>query len=117
MDTRYHEFYDLFYKEEYYDCHEVLEHIWIDETACKTKNHNAVVLLQYAVALYHWKNKNERGSTLLLESTLHRSKEVVLEEVGILHHSFIELVDHTLKEVKKGKEYHKVILPMKEVVL
>lgn len=116
MDKRYHEFYHLFTQEEYFTCHEVLEHIWIDETSCKTKSHNAVVLLQYAVGLLHWKKGNTKGSTLLLESTLKRSKEVELEEVGIHHDSFVRLVEYTLKEVVEGNTYQKVVLPMKEVV-
>lgn len=82
---RYQEFFQLFEREEYFQSHEVLEEIWIVETERKSKNHPAIVLLQFAVAMLHWKRGNIKGATMVLKSALsHLEKtEEKMESLGV----------------------------------
>jgi uncharacterized protein len=62
---------------DYFECHEVLEELWI------AREHDPLYkgLLQVAVGLYHFRNGNVRGGTLMLRSAadrLHSYPEVCL---------------------------------------
>lgn len=66
-DRRYIQFLDEFNrKRDYYECHELLEDLWIEE------GREALWqgLLQIAVALYHFRNGNRSGAQKLFDSAL-----------------------------------------------
>ncbi len=56
----------LFNKERFFECHEVLEEVWLQASGGqKTCLHG---LIQVAVALYHLRQKNLTGANRLLEA-------------------------------------------------
>jgi predicted metal-dependent hydrolase len=48
----------------YYDCHDTLEALWMEASEPDRSFYQGI--LQLAVALYHLKNHNQRGATILL---------------------------------------------------
>jgi hypothetical protein len=56
---------ELFNEGEFYDCHEVLEQAWNDESSPIRIMYQGI--LQIGVACYHIQNKNWRGAMKLLE--------------------------------------------------
>ena len=72
-DFKYSYLYLLFlyyfnYKRDYYECHDVLEELWLEEQ----RNKFLQGLLQVAVGLYHFKWKNVAGSILLFEAAVEK---------------------------------------------
>ncbi len=55
-----------FNKREWYECHETIEELWLDETG-EMRNFLQGTL-QISVALLHWRNGNHGGAVSLLES-------------------------------------------------
>jgi len=55
-----------FNKREWYECHETIEELWLDETG-EMRNFLQGTL-QISVALLHWRNGNYGGAVSLLES-------------------------------------------------
>ena len=51
---------------DYFECHEVLEELWLE------RNRDPLYkgLLQIAVGLYHYRNRNYRGGLMMLQSSL-----------------------------------------------
>ena len=50
---------------EYFDAHETLEELWIEETGDVRRLYQGI--LQVGVAFHHWRNGNFRGADSLLE--------------------------------------------------
>lgn len=52
--------------QDYFECHEVLEELWLE------RNRDPLYkgLLQIAVGLYHYRNRNLRGGLMMLQSSL-----------------------------------------------
>lgn len=48
---------------DYFECHEVLEELWL----AKERDPLYKALLQVAVGLYHFRNHNVRGATMMLQ--------------------------------------------------
>jgi hypothetical protein len=68
MDERYLKFFDLFNERDFYECHEVLEDLWME-----TVDENRLYyqgLIQTATAFYHLENGNLAGARKLFESGL-----------------------------------------------
>ncbi|USG66857.1 DUF309 domain-containing protein [Brevibacillus ruminantium] len=55
---QYHQFIELFNKKEYYECHDLLEEIWMEDKSNKFLQG----LLQMAVGLYHFSGGNIKGA-------------------------------------------------------
>ncbi|MFH7242645.1 MAG: DUF309 domain-containing protein [Spirulina sp.] len=60
----------LFNQGEYYDCHDVLEALWIEADPTEKPFYQGI--LQIAVGLYHLGNRNWRGATILLGEGVNR---------------------------------------------
>lgn len=56
----------LFNRGEYFDAHEVWEDLWHDCPAADRRFYQS--LIQAAVALYHWGNRNRTGAARLFDS-------------------------------------------------
>ncbi|MCM0084259.1 DUF309 domain-containing protein [Geomonas sp. Red32] len=54
-----------FNRREWFECHESLEELWVGSKG--EIRHFYQGLLQFAVALYHWRDGNYSGAVLLLE--------------------------------------------------
>jgi predicted metal-dependent hydrolase len=63
-----------FNREDWFECHETLEDLWVGETGEMRNFYQGV--LQVAVALHHWRNGNFRGAQLLLEGGVNYLQQV-----------------------------------------
>ncbi|MGL5057136.1 MAG: DUF309 domain-containing protein, partial [Fusobacteriaceae bacterium] len=67
---KYLKFIEVFQTErDFFECHEILEEIWIEETSCETKKHLAITLLLISVGLLHWRNGNYKGAQTVLKNS------------------------------------------------
>ena len=66
-DSRYLEYIELFNVREFYDCHEVLEDLWLDDWGDRKKFYQG--LIQFATAFYHLYRRNMSGCEKLLASS------------------------------------------------
>jgi len=60
----YYLFFDKFNQAEYYECHDLLEEIWLTDR----QNNFLKGLLQFAVGFYHYGNGNINGTRLMFSS-------------------------------------------------
>ncbi|CCQ97906.1 conserved hypothetical protein [[Clostridium] ultunense Esp] len=60
-------FLEKFHKGEYYECHDLLEEIWLAEK----QNRFLQGLIQLSVALYHYEYGNVKGARGMLKTALH----------------------------------------------
>lgn len=51
---------------QWYECHDVLEALWLEETGEVRELYQGII--QVAIALHHWRNGNFSGTVKLLES-------------------------------------------------
>lgn len=112
---RYYEFIDVFQNQrDFFKCHEILEEVWIEETNCETRNHVSINLLLIAVGLHHWKNKNLKGAIQVLENSLNNYDGISLEleKLNIDSKELKEIIYFLISELKNGKEYCEVYLPI-----
>lgn len=68
MDERYIRFFELFDERDFYECHEVLEDLWMETRDEERPYYQG--LIQTATAFYHLSNGNLQGSRKLFESGL-----------------------------------------------
>ncbi|MGL6120995.1 MAG: DUF309 domain-containing protein [Fusobacteriaceae bacterium] len=113
IDKKYEVFFKLFQKEEYFECHEILEEVWIEETQRSTKNHPAVVLLQFAVALLHWKRSNFNGAkAVFLNSLSHLENSIsALNNLKVDSKKLKESISKAIEEVEKKSNYRVIEIP------
>jgi uncharacterized protein len=67
-DKRYLEFFELFNEQEYYECHEVLEDLWMETSGKERPYYQG--LIQTATAFYHLRNGNLGGARKLFTTGL-----------------------------------------------
>lgn len=70
MPEEYQAFFERFERGEYYECHEVLEKLWL-----RDKNRFYQALIQLAVALYHLSRGNSEGGRKLLTAAEEKLRE------------------------------------------
>lgn len=81
LQNKYNKFfYEFNDKKDYFECHEILEEIWIEETNQNTKQHPAIILLLISVGMHHWSKNNISGATKVFQRALTNYK--YLEDVG-----------------------------------
>jgi predicted metal-dependent hydrolase len=68
MDDRYKKFFELFNERDFYECHEVLEDLWMETTGAERPYYQG--LIQTATAFYHLQNGNWAGSRKLFTTGL-----------------------------------------------
>lgn len=69
----YRAYFAHFERGEYYECHEVLERLWMRETGERRRFYQA--LIQLAVALYHLGRGNSEGGRKLLTAAEAKMRE------------------------------------------
>jgi predicted metal-dependent hydrolase len=67
-DERYRKFFDLFNERDFYECHEVLEDLWMEVSDESRPYYQG--LIQTATAFYHLENGNFSGARKLFTSGL-----------------------------------------------
>jgi predicted metal-dependent hydrolase len=83
--------------EDYFECHEVMEELWIEER----RDPLWQGLLQVAVGLYHHSNANISGTIKLFEQSLDKLVGRPDEMLGIKMGELIQLTTDYLERVKK----------------
>lgn len=68
MDPRYLKFFELFNERDFYECHEVLEDLWMETRAEERPYYQG--LIQTATAFYHLENGNLGGADKLFATGL-----------------------------------------------
>ncbi len=68
MDERYLKFFELFNERDFYECHEVLEDLWMETTGDERSYYQG--LIQTATAFYHLENGNYAGARKLFTTGL-----------------------------------------------
>ncbi|MCM3783099.1 DUF309 domain-containing protein [Neobacillus mesonae] len=64
---------------DYFECHEVLEELWLE----KDREPVYKGLLQVAVGMYHFRNKNIRGGYMMLQSAVDILEQYPAQKLGI----------------------------------
>ncbi|MFC7060504.1 DUF309 domain-containing protein [Halobacillus seohaensis] len=103
---------------DYFECHEVLEHHW-KETEPGYRDSVWVLLIQFAVSLYHLRRGNRKGASILINKTiqkLSKNKENLLE-LGIDYHRFENLVISTKTGIDSGDLYKSENIPVNDTNL
>jgi predicted metal-dependent hydrolase len=98
-------------RRDYYECHEILENHWKSEGR---KNGIWVGLIQVAAALHHYRRGNGKGAGKLIEKSLFRlsGEEEALKRLGFDSGKFLSLLEQTRENVRKGRPYQDVDLPL-----
>lgn len=78
----YRAYFEHFNRGEYYECHEVMERLWLRE-----KNRFYQALIQLAVALYHLSRGNTEGGRKLLQAAEEKLREVPPGHMGMDTHA------------------------------
>jgi len=81
---------ELFNQGEYFDCHEVWEELWIEESGEDRRFYQG--LIQAAVALYHLENGNAVGSRKLVDSSSTYLREYMPEHCGLDVGAFVTAI-------------------------
>lgn len=68
MDERYLKFFELFNERDFYECHEVLEDLWMETIGDERPYYQG--LIQTATAFYHLENGNAAGARKLFTTGL-----------------------------------------------
>ncbi|MGL5989968.1 DUF309 domain-containing protein [Cetobacterium sp.] len=99
---------------DFFECHEILEEIWIEETNCETKTHVAITLLLISVGLLHWKNGNYKGAQTVLKNSLNNydeiSSDILKLKIDVI--SLKEIIQKTILEIEMQKDYKEIYLPL-----
>lgn len=95
---------------DYFECHEILEEFWKEEDKPK----HWQVLIQLAVAVYHERQNNEKGSLRLYKKVLNflRTNPNVLFELGIDADRLKVIVKNRIRSVLEDSPYEPLDLPL-----
>lgn len=116
----YYMFFDKFNEGEYYECHDLLEEIWLGDR----ENRFLQGLLQLSVGIYHYEYGNIKGARLMLTSALQYIQKyrptywgIDLEEVDSYLRQLLQRlpeVDRIPLEAAKANPLPKIVLSLKE---
>ncbi|MBT2286556.1 DUF309 domain-containing protein [Paenibacillus polymyxa] len=83
---------------DYFECHEVLEELWLE------RNRDSLYkgLLQIAVGLYHFRNGNLRGGTMMLQSSLDLLEPYPATILGIDLGTLVRDVQEIVKQLSQS---------------
>ena len=100
-------------KHDYFICHEILEDAWKQEVIPRTYKCGYIVLLQVAVAMEHWRNKNFNGAIKLIKSSLKNANSLAKNELEKYFNleKLFQVINLIYKEVIIHNQYHHIPLP------
>lgn len=81
---------EVFNKQMYWECHEELEHVWLEDRGDDVRNVYWAVI-QVAAALVHYDNENEIGAQGLLKKS--KEKFMRVKDMGIENQLIYEHLD------------------------
>lgn len=95
---------------DYFECHEVLEELWL----AKERDPLYKGLLQVAVGLYHFRNGNVRGATIMLSTAAERLKDYPALVLGI---NLAKLISEVEEYVHLLKNYEEQSFPYYDLTI
>ena len=111
-DDRYLQAVDLFNAHDWYAAHDAFEELW-HESAGEERS-ILQGLIQIAVAEYHLRNGNQRGSLLLMAEGLNHIQSSPLHDLGLNLHSLRVVVALRLACLQAGEVLTELPLPRLE---
>lgn len=95
---------------DFFECHEILEEYWLEQN----RDVRWLALIQLAVAVYHERQGNVRGSHKLYRKVLaHLSRyPSMFEELSINEPELVSIVQQRLISLEEGGEYVPFNLPV-----
>ncbi|WP_421379351.1 DUF309 domain-containing protein [Bacillus salacetis] len=98
---------------DYFECHEVLEEYW-KETDPGNRSSIWVGLIQMAVGFYHFRRNNRQGASRILNKGMEILKQhpESLRNLGIDSDKLLAILKDTLVNIRSGKDYQSVGLPL-----
>ncbi|MBR7553297.1 DUF309 domain-containing protein [Allobacillus sp. GCM10007491] len=105
--------YEFHYTRDYFECHEVLEDFWKNETEMK-RNSVWTGLIQLAVGLYHYRRGNIIGAKKLIDSCHEKLWEHQDDLVclGLSNQRLINLISIIQYQIQNNVPYKSVDLPI-----
>jgi predicted metal-dependent hydrolase len=91
---------EQFNRQEYYDCHDTLEAIWMEAMEPQKTFYQGI--LQMAVALYHLGNANWQGAVTLLGESIYRLNRYTPEYAGVNVAQLLEQAQALLIRLQEG---------------
>lgn len=101
MDEMPEEFWegiDQFNRQEFYDCHDTLEAIWMNAVSAEKNFFQGI--LQIAVGLHHLRNENWRGAVILMGEGINRLHAYPVDYGGIDVEGLIDQASVLLKQLQ-----------------
>ncbi|KGE16496.1 DUF309 domain-containing protein [Paenibacillus wynnii] len=95
---------------DYFECHEVLEELWL----ARERDPIYKGLLQVAVGLYHFRNGNVRGGTILLRSATNKLKDYPALTLGI---NLAKLVSEAMDYAGRLEIYEELPFPYYDLTI
>jgi hypothetical protein len=92
-------FFDLYHKQRYHECHDVMEEIWRETPDPERKFFQG--LLQCAVALHHWSNGNVNGTRILYREGVRKLQPFRPLHLGVDLEKFLNEYENKLPEFVK----------------
>ncbi|OKO92545.1 DUF309 domain-containing protein [Geobacillus proteiniphilus] len=97
---------------DYFECHEILEEHWKQDG----RNKGWLVLIQIAVAFYHYRRGNVSGALRLIRrarALLDETQEMI-RRLGLDDGALARLLDETARRITRGEPYESVELPIRD---
>ncbi|GBU10971.1 hypothetical protein AwErysi_05870 [Erysipelotrichaceae bacterium] len=107
--------YEFHVSRDYFECHEIGEELWGDTAGHPPSKDNCyVVLLQFAVALYHWRRGNSLGARSIMVDLPQNiiSVRTQITALGIDLVAFEQLLESLCIKLSTGAAYYDVDIPM-----
>ncbi|UCZ54708.1 DUF309 domain-containing protein [Bacillus shivajii] len=94
---------------DYFECHEVMEEYWKEYGGKKW-----LTLIQLAVAVYHERQNNQKGSLRLYEKTRYQltNDPKLFESIGIDPKVLAEIVTNRIQRVRVNGPYQPLNIPI-----
>jgi len=89
-------YFDLYRKEMYYECHDVMEEIWMETFKSHRKFFQG--LLQCAVSRFHWGNENLHGARVLYREGTKKLEPFRPKFMGVDLEAYLEELTAALPE-------------------
>ncbi|ABO67569.1 DUF309 domain-containing protein [Geobacillus thermodenitrificans] len=95
---------------DYFECHEVLEEQWKRDG----RKIEWLVLIQIAVAFYHYRRNNTSGALRLMKRARVLLEEArgMIRRLGLDDRALAALLDETARRIAQGKPYESIELPI-----
>lgn len=91
----------LFNRGEFFDCHEVLEALWLESSGERKKFLQG--LIQVAVALHHLRNRNRVGAERLLAAGMEKLTEYAPEDERIDVNALLAALAPLRNQIRAGE--------------